>query len=202
MSEVLTRRSALASVYQPGQYGSGEPTVRVMERRGLEIVQVAAFSGTIVHVAGVIAGTLGIGPATVTCQGTSQGDNAVLWVGPDRWWLVRPGDGELLDNLATQLGDEAALTPQGHGRVALRLWGHGVRDLLASGTTVDVHPSQFSAGWCRPTQLAHMGVVLHCVDDTPTVDVYVPRSYAVSFWEWLLEIGAGLGLEVLPTGSS
>jgi len=61
---------------------------------------------------------------------------------------------------------------------------------------VDFHPSRFAAGWCRPTQLAGMGVTLHCVDDTPIVDLYVPRSYAVSFWEWLMEAGIGHGLVV------
>lgn len=198
MSELPMRRSALTTVYRPGRYGEpqGEPGIRVRERRDLEIVQVAAYPDTAVNVAGVIAGAVGVAPAVENCRATTQDGTAILWVGPQRWWVVLADGGDMATTLAAQLGDDAAVTPQGHGRVSLRLAGAAVRSLLASGSTVDFHPEHFAAGWCRPTQLAHMGVVLHCVDDGPTVDVYVPRSYAVSFWEWLMETGASLGLEV------
>ena len=198
MSELPARRSALSTVYRPGRHGhpDGEPGIRVRERRNLEIVQVAAYPDTAATVSEVIAGEVGVVPATEPSRAVVQGEIAILWMGPQRWWVVLPEGRDLGALLARRLDDDAAVTPQGHGRAALRIAGTGVRDLLAAGSTVDFHPDRFRAGWCRPTQLAGMGVTLHCVDDTPTVDLYVPRSYAVSFWEWLMEAGLAAGLVV------
>jgi len=198
MSELPARRSALTTVYRPGRYGEHhqQPGVRVRERRGLEIVQVAAYADTAKSVATVIAELTGLTPATENSRAVVRDDTAILWMGPHRWWVVLPDGRDLCTALTRRLDDAAAVTSQGHGRVALRLAGSRVRDLLAGGSAVDFHPDQFIVGWCRPTQLAGMGVTLHCMDDTPTVDLYVPRSYAVSFWEWLMEAGLAAGLVV------
>jgi sarcosine oxidase subunit gamma len=72
------------------------------------------------------------------------------------------------------------------GRAALRLRGLRVRDALAKGCPLDLDPRVFPAGRCAQTSIGRVSVILDHVE--PEVfDVYVSRSYAGSFWDWLIE---------------
>jgi sarcosine oxidase gamma subunit len=37
---------------------------------------------------------------------------------------------------------------------------------------------------------------MHAIDGTPSVDLYVARSYALALWEWLQESAAEYGYRV------
>ena len=197
MSEMLLRRSALAGVYQAGRFGRtpDKSGITITERPGLAIVQIAAYRDTAEKTASAIEKTIGLAPAVENCRATVNHTTHVLWVGPQRWWIVEP-EGRDFSGLRQTLGDDAAMTEHGHGRTVLRVNGPAVRDLLAKGASIDFHPTRFTAGWCRPTQLGHSACVIHCVDESPTVDLYVARSFAVSFWEWLTDAAGEFGYEI------
>jgi len=71
-----------------------------------------------------------------------------------------------------------------------------VRDLLAKGCGLDFHASTFGAGVAVQSSYAHINVLLHALDDAPTVDLYVSRGFAVSLWEHLLEAALEYGCRV------
>jgi sarcosine oxidase subunit gamma len=114
------------------------------------------------------------------------GDNlTVLWHGPGQWLIVRPpAVPPLADALAGVCGDGAALVDLGHARSVLRLAGDSVGDVLAKGTSIDLRPAHFAPGACALTALGKINALLHAVAPA-TVDIYVPRSYAQAFIEWL-----------------
>lgn len=199
MSEVLSRRCALAAVYQTGRFGLTASAAGVTIRRlqGLDILQVATYPDTAERVRQVIAQQCGLAPADQPCRAVMQDDARILWNGPQRWWIVQPENPALLSQLRQELGADAAVTVHSHGRVVLRLQGPAMRALLAKGSAVDFHPDHFPAGWCRPLALDHFDVQLHCMDDQASADVYIARSLAVSFWEWLLDAAAEFGVEVI-----
>ena len=199
MSEVLTRRCALAAVYQTGRFGLTESAVGITIQRlqGLDILQVATYPDTAERVRNIIAQQCGLAPAEQPCQAVMQEATRILWNGPQRWWIVQPENPDLLPQLRNELGVDAAVTVHSHGRVVLRLQGPATRALLAKGSAVDFHPDHFPAGWCRPLALDHFDVQLHCLNDEASVDVYIARSLAVSFWEWLLDAAGEFGVEVL-----
>jgi sarcosine oxidase subunit gamma len=88
------------------------------------------------------------------------------------------------------------LTDQGHGRVCLRLSGPAHRTVLAKGCTLDFDPDgELDPGRVANTRLGHMAATLHRLDEE-TVDLYVARSYAVSFAEWLVHAAAEYGCRV------
>lgn len=70
----------------------------------------------------------------------------IVWAGPDDWFVLGPaGDA---DTLATRLRDavgglHAAVTDVGSGYAVLRLAGAPVRDVLAQGCPLDLHPRAF-----------------------------------------------------------
>jgi sarcosine oxidase subunit gamma len=114
---------------------------------------------------------------------------------PDRWLVVAAGedDESLVDRLRDRLGDVAAVTDQGHGRIIIRIEGAASRDLLAKGCSIDLHPSHARPGDCWQTEIAHVPVLLHQVD-AAQFDAYVARSYGQSFWEWLLDAAGEFSL--------
>jgi len=45
----------------------------------------------------------------------------------------------------------------------------------------------------------HVNALINYIDDEPTFDLYVLRSYAVSFWEWTTDAAREFGYKVIPS---
>jgi sarcosine oxidase subunit gamma len=186
--------SALQSVLRPGRGGeAGAVGVQIAERHDVSIVQVSAIPGVAADRAAVEAA---IGAALPAAGKTATGRRTVLWVGPDRWFVVEPGRGALADALEKAAGGGLAITDLSHSRTVLRISGPKLRDAIAQGCAVDLHPRAAKAGDCFVTAVARHSAVLHLVDDT-TADVYVYRSFGQDLYEWLLEAAAPYGYEVV-----
>lgn len=120
--------------------------------------------------------------------GVPGGD--VLWLGPDEWLLSteRP----MPELLARWHG---AATDVSHGRCVLRIGGTAVRELLAVGISLDLHPRAFASGACAQTRFSGVGVLVHRLRDCERFDLYVPRSYALHVWEMLRTAAGEFGYE-------
>lgn len=140
-----------------------------------------------------------------SCRASSGESVALLWLGPDEWLLVCASfdeTEELTRRFAQALqGQHAAAIDLSSGWATLRLGGVSAKAVLQKGCTLDLDPPQFAAGHCAPTRLGNADVVLHQVEDDGEgsgglYDVYVPRSYAVSLWQWLQEASLEYGIGV------
>lgn len=196
------RLSALAETYQRGDLGAARgdgPGIIIAERRPLAMVQVAALSGAAVAVRAGIAAALGLTMAARPNLAAHKDGVTILWVGPDRWLVVepeRPGR-ELGARLNEALASTpATLTDLSHGRTVFRIAGCSSRDLLAKGCGVDFHPRAFPVDSCTQSLLGHVGALLHAVDEAPSLDLYVARSYALTVLEWLTESAAEYGCRI------
>jgi sarcosine oxidase subunit gamma len=196
------RLSALADTYQRGDLGATRgdgPGIIIAERRPLAMVQVAALSGAAVAVRAAIATALGLDVVAAPNHAAQKDGVTILWVGPDRWLVVepeRPGCelGARLNEALTST--PATLTDLSHGRTVFRIAGCSSRDLLAKGCGVDFHPRAFPVGGCAQSLLGHIGALLHAVDEAPSFDLYVARSYALTVWEWLTESATEYGCRI------
>ena len=194
MVELAKRRSALDAVYAVGRHGEpdGPAGVSVAERRGLAMAHVECRIGD-------TAAKDALGLKLPGHNKTAEHDGVrVLWLGPARWLAVaaetEPGA------LARMLGERsptAAVNDASSSRTVLRLSGPNVRDALAAGTPLDIDASVFTPGMAATTVCEHFTVTLDCID-THTIDVYVARGFAQSWFEWLLEAAAEFGVEVQP----
>lgn len=199
MSDQPQRLSALHGVIEPGVFGAEPPGIVLCERPNLSILQVAAYADTAPAVAAVIEDHFGV-VAPSTPNRAVQGDAIqICWIGPHKWWIVATDHAITAQKIAAQLGDDAAVTTQGHGQSCIRLSGPNARDLLPKGCTLDFHPRQFSAGNCARTNLGHVHAMINCIDDAPIFDLFVPRSYAVSFWEWITDAATEFGYKVIAS---
>ena len=69
--------------------------------------------------------------------------------------------------------------------MVFRLSGEGAGALLQKGAFVDLDPVAFACGVAATTVIAHIGVIIWKVDDAPTFDVALFRSFAGSFRHWI-----------------
>ena len=127
------------------------------------------------------------------------GDAVALWVGPGEWLVVTRGDAPADHDLRALLdGPSGAVTDLSHARTAMRISGVRADDLIAKGCPLDLDPARFPPGRCAQSVMSGANVLLHKLDDRPSYDLYVMRSYALYLWEWLLAAGAEFGLEIAP----
>jgi len=106
----------------------------------------------------------------------------VLALGPDQWLLVC----EQTLPPPADIPPGVTLTDVSHGRAVVRVAGPRVRDALAKGCALDLHPRAFPVARCAQTVIARIPLLLDHVD-VDTFDFYCPRSYADAFWHWLTE---------------
>jgi sarcosine oxidase subunit gamma len=126
-----------------------------------------------------------------------SGQVTALWLGPDEWLIAAPAGEErvLVPALRASLGDRhAAVVDLTESRTVIAVSGAHARDLLAKGCTLDLHPRAFPVGACAQTGLARAGVLLHLLDETPTFEITILRSFADYMWVWLADAAQEYGV--------
>jgi sarcosine oxidase subunit gamma len=129
-------------------------------------------------------------PTTPNTWVPSDAGRAV-WLGPDEWLLSSttetPEEFEgRVRAAALPLGGSA--TDVSAQRIGLRLTGARVRDILAKGCSIDLHPRVLGWGSSAQTALGQAGVVLLALSDTgDDYLVLVRSSFAGYLGDWLLD---------------
>jgi sarcosine oxidase subunit gamma len=107
-------------------------------------------------------------------------------MGPDEWLVVDATDPAWLE----QTLGEASIPYGGtvvdvsDHRTLLELSGAGVGDLLATGTSIDLHPRSFPVGAAAQTQLGRVDVIIGRGSED-TYHVAVRASFARYLVDWL-----------------
>ena len=123
------------------------------------------------------------------------GDRQLVWLGPDEFLLLCEAGSEpdLHGQLSLDLdGVHAAVTNVTDSLCALTLRGAAVRQVLAKGCGLDLHPSKFAAGDCAQTMLAHAGVTLIAQDEDRFM-LICRTSFAPYVADWLMDAGMEYG---------
>lgn len=190
------RRSAWAGLLVEN---SADPAARVgvtvTAREGLAIAAVAARRGGEAALAALIETRYSLAlPATP--RAVRGAAHAFVWAGPGQWLWIADERQDL-----AELSALAAVSDQSDAQAALRLSGANVRDMLAKGCMIDLHPTAFPPGAAAMTSIAHIGVHLWRVDEQPDArnaafDLLVARSMAGSFWSWAKASAAEFGCSV------
>lgn len=163
--------------------GAAGEGLSIGEKRGLCVIELAAF-GRGKAARESLSAALGI--ALPTPGGSAEADGlAALSIGPSRWLIVAPE--AAIANLPELPDTEAAVTDLTGGRTILTLTGPRAAQTLMKGAAIDLDPAAFPDGSVASTALARMPVTIW--RRAGGYDVIIPRSYAVSLLEWLLEAG-------------
>lgn len=137
-------------------------------------------------VAAVLGAEVPVRPNTFT----TTDDGEIVWLGPDEWLATsrhaRPHAGER--SLAAVVAEHGGSAVDVSGqRVALRLRGALVREVLATLCALDLHPSEFPAGRCAQTLFGQVGVVLLALGHGDDHLLHVRPSFAGHLADRLLD---------------
>ncbi len=175
----------------------GQSTVQIGERLFHGHVNLRGDAGDDVFlsaVEGALDSSLPLTPNTVA----RDANLSVLWLGPDEWLIVTQPHGEstVVASLEAALSDtHSSITDVTGGQTIIRLSGPSARDLLAKGCPLDLHPRVFGPGQCAQTLVAKAMVTILHVDDAPTFDLVVRRSFADYLRVWFQDAAQEFGLE-------
>jgi methylglutamate dehydrogenase subunit D len=162
------------------------PCVTVAERSDISLCSVLARKGATAQAIERAREEFGVElPLSPRCIGGKSVE--FIWAGPNQWFALKQGyDGRSFEKqLRSLFGETASLVDQSDGRTMLRISGPRARDVLAKGVHIDLHPSAFKPGDTATTAIAYINVLFWQVDEGPTYDVIMFRSYAVAFRDWL-----------------
>ena len=118
----------------------------------------------------------------------TDGERTTLWLGPDEWLAVGP-DGDaaaIAQELEAAGAGWVSTVDLSSNRTAIDLTGPGVRDLLAAGCSLDLHPRAFGPDRCAQTMLARAQVILEQRGED-AFRVHVRGSFAVYLASWLID---------------
>jgi sarcosine oxidase subunit gamma len=134
-----------------------------------------------------VAGVLGVAPPAEPNTVAASGDIEILWLGPDEWLVVAPGDkSELADRLDAALAAlHHSVVDVSQGRIVLELEGPEVRAVLAGAVSIDLRPQALGTGRCAQTPLARIPVMLQALDAPARFRIFVRATFAPYVTEWL-----------------
>lgn len=136
---------------------------------------------------------------------------AILGLGPDEWLIIGPPGAEarLEPALRRALGEAglriAAVTDVTEAYTVIAASGPRLREVLAKGCPLDLHPRVVRPGFVGQSLLGPVDIILHLIADQesggdPLVHLYVRRSFAAFLWEWLADAGLEHGVGPLAPG--
>jgi len=195
----LKAHAPLAGFAHAGRFGAAtqKPGILIEERTDLALATVMARRAKEQDLKRAIAKSYRLdlpdGPRVA-----SRGGVSFAGIGVGQWFAAaEPSETDFVPRLRARVADLGSVADQSDGRVVLRLRGARVRDVLAKGVSVDLHPRRFRTGDVASTLVAHIGVQIEQLDDQPTFQLMVFRSLAGSLWSWLTKSAAEFGYEVV-----
>lgn len=123
---------------------------------------------------------LGLALPTQPCRTVERDGRRILWAGPDEWFVLgSTGQDEAwVQALRTALtGLHAAVTDVSSGYHVLQLGGDPVRDVLARGCPLDLHPRAFDRDSCQGTHFFKAAIWLWQPSPLPAFELLLRRSF-------------------------
>jgi len=185
--------SALEGSLSPrtlGRLGEAGAGVRLSERPVGALWQVAAWPGHLDGAVRTAAKAAGASAAPGPGEAVAGSAALLLRTEPLKWLILSDGQ---LEAPAVPAGEGTALDLS-HARTRIRVEGPETAALMARLVPLDLRETAFPDGRVAATGLHHVGVTL--MRREGGIELLVPRTFALSLWEHLLEVAAQFGVEV------
>ena len=181
---------------------NGNPNdLRIEERLDLAMATVMS-RGDDRALAAKVHGEFGL-PLPSTPRRVSNGVKALVGIGPGVWLAVFQGADPLMaSELASSLAGLASVADQTSAYAVLRISGASAREVLSRGAFIDFDPSVFGPDSAAVTTISHVGATIWQIDETPTFEIALFRSFADSFWHWMMTTCTALGVGLVRVDRS
>ena len=113
---------------------------------------------------------------------------AMLRIEPMKWWLVGV-EAPAFD------AEKAVTLDLSHSRTRLRVNGDNAAEFLNRHFPLDLREESFPVGSVASSATHHVGVTLWRSEDG--YELVIPRGFALSLWEGLVESAEQFGLDIV-----
>ena len=189
-NNTVSRVSALAGFNHFSSTGSGTAPLCLQEIPELHCYLVAAWPDTLGDVSQILMAHTGIETAPQAGQSCTGSQGSVLRVEPLKWWCFSQSIPDVGDDMA--LGTVVDLS---HSRTHVHISGAMAREFLNRFLPLDLRPEVFTVGSVAATAMHHCGVTLWRSEEG--YELFLPRGFALSLWELMLEIGQQFDVAVV-----
>ena len=178
------QRPAGAMARVPTARSSSDQSLLAGWRNGLTVLNLRGNLDA-VPLRQAVLQVLGLALPSQACTSTANATHRLVWVGPDDWFIIGP-KGQAADiesALRSLLGTQHfALTDVSSGYTVLHLSGRPVRDVLAHGCPLDLHPRVFKPGSSAGSLFFKASVWLWQTEEAPVYEMLVRNSFRGYVW--------------------
>lgn len=132
-----------------------------------------------------VSQALGLALPTQACTTVANDALRLVWVGPDDWFVIgAKGEAAAIEARLRQAlaGQHFAVTDVSSGYTVLHLSGQPVREVLAQGCPLDLHPKVFGPGSAAGSVFFKASVWLWQTEAAPVYEVLVRNSFRGYVW--------------------
>ena len=185
---MLNRNSAIKEKYNIGKYPY-EDRIKIIfsENRNLTIQQIAAWPDEISNIEKLLSDLLGLQQNIDFNKGEILNNNSVWRMEPSKWWLLGTSI-EVPENLGTSLELSHAFT-------SISIEGKKSDILLNRHLPLDLRLDNFPINSSASSAIHHVSVKLFRIREKE-FRLFIPRGFALSIWEILLETASQFGYEI------
>ena len=196
-------RSALTGRLRPGRFGAGGVPLVLSELPLGTLIQMSGWRETFDDAARPVLAPLGLS-GIGGFDRAQESDRALAFrIAPERLLLRFPTAATWSE---AEGGIDPALTPfldLSHSRTLLRVAGIAAPDFMARLMPIDFDADEFGPGRFVQSGIHSTAVLAHRVDASggaSAFDIYVPRSFAASLWDFITEAALPFGFRVDANG--
>ena len=182
MLDTSQRPTAMGRV--PTARPSSEQSLLAGWRHGQSVLNLRGNPDDVAFRDGV-SQALGLTLPTQACTTVANETLRLVWVGPDDWFVIGPkGEAAAIEARLRQAlnGQHFAVTDVSSGYTVLHLSGAPVREVLAQGCPLDLHPKVFGPGSAAGSVFFKASVWLWQTDAAPVYEVLVRNSFRGYVW--------------------
>jgi len=185
---MLNRDSAIKEKYEIGKYPF-EENIQIIfsENDNLVIQQIAAWPDEISSIEKLFSDQLGAQQKIDFNRGEIIKNNSLWRMEPLKWWLI----GSTID-LPEDLGTSLELS---HAFTSIMIDGEKSEILLNRHLPLDLSLENFSINSSASSAIHHVSVKLFRLSEKE-FRLFIPRGFALSIWEILLETASQFGYEI------
>lgn len=186
----MHRYSALQTHYTVGKHSSKNNILIFKEIKNLQIMQVAVWHDKINEIKKELISYFSISDVPSFNKGIAFANSALWRMEPLKWWIIN-NNFKVSEEIATTLDMSHAFT-------AIEIVGTNSSLFLNRHLPIDLRSKNFPDMSSASSAIHHVSVKLFKLS-TNKFCLYIPRGFALSIWDILLETADQFGYEVLDT---
>lgn len=192
------QRPAQALGHVPNARPSTEQSLLAGWRHGQAVLNLRGNPDDAAFRDGVLQ-ALDLALPTQACTTVANDVLRLVWVGPDDWFVIgAKAKAATIESRLRQalVGQHFAVTDVSGGYSVLHLSGQPVREVLAQGCPLDLHPKAFSPGSAAGSVFFKASVWLWQTEAAPVYEMLVRNSFQRYVWLMLERCTPECGLVI------